>query len=61
VFSDREDLFSIANDVEVQKIMLTMWFEENKEYPEARRTTYLNVPTQWVWNYLVRQKDSSIG
>jgi len=46
--------------------MLTMWFEANKKYPQARETTYLNFPTQWVWNHssrswTVRQKGSSIG
>jgi len=35
VFNDREDLFNIANELEAQKTMLTMWFEANKEYPEA--------------------------
>jgi len=35
LFSDREELFSIANEPEVQKIMLTMQFAANKKYPEA--------------------------
>jgi len=35
MFNDREDLFSIANEPEVQKMMLTMWLKANKEYPEA--------------------------
>ena len=46
--------------------MLTMWFEANKKYPQARQTTYLNFPTYWVWNYssrswIVSEKGSSIG
>jgi len=36
MFSDGEDLFRIANGPEVQKTMLTMWFEANKKYPQAR-------------------------
>jgi len=48
VFSDKEDLFRIANEPEAQKIMVTMWFEANKKYPQARQSTYLNFPRQWV-------------
>ena len=46
--------------------MLTMLFEINKEYPEAQHATYLNFPTQRVWNHTsktwtVRQKGYLIG
>jgi len=66
LFSDKDDLFSIANEPEVQKTILTMWFEANEKYLQARQTTYLNFPMQWVWNHssrswTVRQKGSSIG
>jgi len=39
MFSERGDLSSIANEPEAQKIMFTVWFEANKDYPEAPRTT----------------------
>jgi len=43
-----------------------MLFEINKEYPEAQHATYLNFPTQRVWNHTsktwtVRQKGYLIG
>jgi len=66
VFSDKKDLFSIGNELEAQKTMLTMGFEANKKYPQARHTTYLNSPPpQCVWNHSSRswtvcQKGSSI-
>ena len=50
IFSDRDDLFDVANEPDAQKTMLTMWFEANKEFPAARQITYLKFPTQWVWN-----------
>jgi len=36
VFSDRKDLFSITNEPEAQKTMLTMWLKANRKYPQAR-------------------------
>jgi len=35
MFNDREDVFSIANEPDVQKTMFTMWFEACKEYLDA--------------------------
>jgi len=66
VFDDREDLFNIVDEPNAQETMLTMWFEANKAYPEARQSTYLDFPRLWVWNrsskrWTIRQKDSSIG
>jgi len=48
MFDDREDLFNIVNEPDAQETMLTMWFEANKAYPEARQSTYLDFPELWV-------------
>ena len=66
MFDDREDLFNIVDESNAQETMLTMWFEVNKAYPEARRSTYLDFPRQWVWNHsserwTIHQKGLSIG
>ena len=66
MFNDREDMFNIADEPKAQETMLTMWFEVNKAYPNARQSMYLDFPKLWVWNHsykrwMVYQKGSSIG
>jgi len=65
-FDDREDLFNIIDEPNAQETMLTMWFEANRAYPEARQSMYLDFPRLQVWNHstkrwTIRQRGSSIG
>uniref|UniRef100_A0A803ME23 Uncharacterized protein n=1 Tax=Chenopodium quinoa TaxID=63459 RepID=A0A803ME23_CHEQI len=34
----------------LQETMLTMWFQANKDFPEANQYTYQNFPMGFTWN-----------
>ena len=66
MFDDREYVFNIVDEPNPQETMMTMWFETNKAYPEARQSTYLDFSRLWVWNHsskrwMIHQKGSSVG
>jgi hypothetical protein len=43
-------LQSIIEDPKNRKTMLTEWFEDNKNYQEARQLTYCEFPRYWRWD-----------
>ncbi|PIA50768.1 hypothetical protein AQUCO_01200187v1 [Aquilegia coerulea] len=50
IFHDDDDLVDVVNRTNVEKTMFTEWFEINKHHEDARRLTYVDFPTEWVWN-----------
>lgn len=50
IFSEEESLDSVLNNPSVLKTMLTEWFVANQKYKSARSLTYLEFPSEWVWN-----------
>ncbi|XP_051141165.1 uncharacterized protein LOC127258388 [Andrographis paniculata] len=66
VFHERESLVNVVDRFGVQHTMLTRWFEANKNNVAARRLTYVNFSSEWVWrkntkDWVTRQKGRSIG
>ncbi|XP_062206116.1 uncharacterized protein LOC133907991 [Phragmites australis] len=49
IFLDSTDIDKILRREAVKKTKFTEWMEANKEYEEARRLTYADFPTKWVW------------
>lgn len=66
IFSDYEPIDAVINRASVGETMFLAWFEANKKYPQARKLTYVEFPTEFVWNaskrqWTPRQKRISIG
>ncbi|XP_056685772.1 uncharacterized protein [Spinacia oleracea] len=49
MFEDHEPLDQVLERVGTAKTPLTGWMEANRKYPEARKLTYHDFPTEWVW------------
>ena len=49
MFEDHEPLDQVLERVGPAKTPLTGWMEANRKYPEARKLTYHDFPTEWVW------------
>ncbi|XP_057723392.1 uncharacterized protein LOC130939297 [Arachis stenosperma] len=49
IFQDHENLGDVAAKATVKESMFLGWFEANKKYPEAKRLTYAEFPTKFVW------------
>uniref|UniRef100_A0A803LSZ5 Helitron helicase-like domain-containing protein n=1 Tax=Chenopodium quinoa TaxID=63459 RepID=A0A803LSZ5_CHEQI len=50
VFNDNDDLHRVLERPRLQQTMLTMWFQANKDFPEANQYTYQNFPMGFTWN-----------
>ena len=50
IFSENDSLDSVVDGSDAYKTMLTEWFVANEVNEEARRLTYLDFPSEWVWN-----------
>ena len=50
IFSEEANLDGVLNNPSALKTMLTEWFVANHKHRSARSLTYLEFPTQWVWN-----------
>ncbi|XP_062227418.1 uncharacterized protein LOC133925540 [Phragmites australis] len=66
IFPDSTDIDKILRKEAVKKTKFTEWMEANKEYEEARRLTYADFPTKWVWiakdnKWKKRKKGYAIG
>ena len=66
IFQDNACLENVVERSTSEQTTLTAWFYANAVYPEARRLTYANFPTQWVYNkqtkkWKPRQRGNSIG
>ncbi|XP_062186018.1 uncharacterized protein LOC133889557 [Phragmites australis] len=66
IFPDSIDIDKILRREAVKKTKFTEWMEANKEYEEARRLTYADFPTKWVWiakdnKWKKRKKGYAIG
>ncbi|CAG8761340.1 6067_t:CDS:2, partial [Rhizophagus irregularis] len=45
-----EQLEDIIEHSTIEKSTLTIWFDANTKYPNAKQTTYADFPIQWVYN-----------
>ncbi|XP_056690166.1 uncharacterized protein [Spinacia oleracea] len=66
MFEDHEPLDEVLERVGAAKTPLTRWMEANKKYLEARKLTYHEFPTEWVWlskekRWKVREDRLKIG
>ncbi|XP_021729317.1 uncharacterized protein LOC110696333 [Chenopodium quinoa] len=66
VFNDNDDLHIVLERPRLQQTMLTMWFQANKDFPEANQYTYQNFPMGFTWNrstkrWAQRQERPCIG
>ncbi|CAN0926291.1 ATP-dependent DNA helicase PIF1 [Linum grandiflorum] len=61
-----ESIASIVTRPDIEKTMLTEWFQLNQTYPTARKYTYSDIPQAFVWDkqcsqWTPRKKGFSIG
>lgn len=66
VFGEDENVQSVLNRRNLRKTMLTEWFVANQKYEHARNLTFVDFPTNFVWNrqnkeWTPRTKGFSIG
>ncbi|CAN0837872.1 ATP-dependent DNA helicase PIF1 [Linum grandiflorum] len=62
----RQSITSIISRPDIEKTMLTEWFQLNRSYPTARKYTYSDIPNAFVWDkqcsqWTPRKKGFSIG
>ncbi|CAN0827162.1 hypothetical protein LINGRAHAP2_LOCUS908 [Linum grandiflorum] len=62
----RQSIASIITRPDIEKTMLTEWFQLNRSYPSARKYTYSDIPQAFVWDkqctqWTPRKKGFSIG
>ncbi|CAA0819870.1 Unknown protein, partial [Striga hermonthica] len=50
VFEDDDPIDAVLNNPTVNESQFLAWMEANKMYPEARKLTYVEAPTKFVWN-----------
>ncbi|CAN0900843.1 ATP-dependent DNA helicase PIF1 [Linum grandiflorum] len=65
-YEERQSITSIINRPDVEKTMLTEWFQLNRSYPTARKYTYSDIPNAFVWDkqcsqWTPRKKGFTIG
>ncbi|KAM2883182.1 hypothetical protein COP2_016053 [Malus domestica] len=49
VFREIDDLNYVINHPNLERTMLTQWFETNVQDPDARKLSYVEFPTKYVW------------
>nr|XP_028954994.1 uncharacterized protein LOC114823729 [Malus domestica] len=49
VFRETDDLNYVINHPNLERTMLTQWFETNVQDPDARKLSYVEFPTKYVW------------
>lgn len=55
VFQDEDTIDSVVNRPGIDMSMFLGWMECNKKYEEARRLTYVNFPTKFVWKNQLKE------
>ncbi|XP_019149863.1 PREDICTED: uncharacterized protein LOC109146663 [Ipomoea nil] len=55
IFSDDDPVDNIVNRPTIGQSMFLEWFEANKTFPEARKMTYAEMPTKFVWKKQLRK------
>lgn len=50
IFAETDSLGNVLEDSSSTKTMLTEWFATNRKHVSARSLTYLDFPSEWVWN-----------
>ncbi|CAN0926292.1 ATP-dependent DNA helicase PIF1 [Linum grandiflorum] len=65
-YEERQSIASIVTRPDIEKTMLTEWFQLNQTYPTARKYTYSDIPQAFVWDkqcsqWTPRKKGFSIG
>ncbi|XP_021761438.1 uncharacterized protein LOC110726294 [Chenopodium quinoa] len=55
VFNDNDDMHTILEQPRLQQTMLNMWFQANKDFPEANQYTYQNFPTGFRWDLSLKR------
>ncbi|CAN0881417.1 hypothetical protein LINGRAHAP2_LOCUS14230 [Linum grandiflorum] len=49
-YEERQSIALIITRPDIEKTMLTEWFQLNRSYPSARKYTYSNIPQAFVWD-----------
>ncbi|KAM3321848.1 hypothetical protein P3S67_002999 [Capsicum chacoense] len=49
IFSNDDPIDNVVNRPSARESMFLIWFEENKEFPEAKELTYAEFPLKFVW------------
>ncbi|TQD91548.1 hypothetical protein C1H46_022843 [Malus baccata] len=49
VFREIDDLNYVINNPNLERTMLTQWFETNVQDSDARKLSYVEFPTKYVW------------
>ncbi|CAN0897205.1 ATP-dependent DNA helicase PIF1 [Linum grandiflorum] len=65
-YEEHQSLASIVTRPDIEKTMLTEWFQLNTSYPSARKYTYSDIPQAFVWDkqcsqWTPRKKGFAIG
>ncbi|XP_019200269.1 PREDICTED: uncharacterized protein LOC109193896 [Ipomoea nil] len=55
IFADDDPVDNIVNRPTIGQSMFLEWFEANKTFPEARKMTYAEMPTKFVWKKQLRK------
>ncbi|CAB4416165.1 unnamed protein product [Rhizophagus irregularis] len=55
IFQDNECLEDVIKRSNTEKTILTAWFDANIKYPDARRTTYADFPSKWVYDSRIKK------
>ncbi|XP_019161444.1 PREDICTED: uncharacterized protein LOC109158079 [Ipomoea nil] len=55
IFADDDPVENILNRPTIAQSMFLEWFEANKTFPEARKMTYAEMPTKFVWKKDLRK------
>ncbi|XP_019167686.1 PREDICTED: uncharacterized protein LOC109163399 [Ipomoea nil] len=55
VFADDDPVDNILSRPTILQSMFLEWFEANKNFPEARKLTYAEMPTKFVWKKDIRK------
>ncbi|XP_019178829.1 PREDICTED: uncharacterized protein LOC109173962 [Ipomoea nil] len=55
VFADDDPVDNILSRPTILQSIFLEWFEANKTYPEARKLTYAEMPTKFVWKKDIRK------
>ncbi|CAA0825383.1 Unknown protein, partial [Striga hermonthica] len=55
IFEDDDRIDEVISKPTVNESQFLAWMEANKMYPEARKLTYVEAPSKFVWNKTLRE------